>query len=84
MTATVQQEVALVVTCFEAWLESQRDLVSYRTVPAPVQVQYCSLRTVFVEPMTEVQAEVLASEEVHDIAVAIGVEPGSRDMKNLR
>ncbi|UCC56975.1 MAG: DNA topoisomerase IV subunit B [Gammaproteobacteria bacterium] len=29
-------------------------------------------------------AEVLASQEVHDIAVAIGVEPGSRDMKNLR
>jgi topoisomerase-4 subunit B len=29
-------------------------------------------------------AEVLASQEVHDISVAIGVEPGSRDMKNLR
>ena len=29
-------------------------------------------------------AEVLASQEVHDIAVAIGVEPGSRDIKNLR
>ena len=29
-------------------------------------------------------AEVLASREVHDISVAIGVEPGSRDTKNLR
>jgi topoisomerase-4 subunit B len=29
-------------------------------------------------------AEVLASQEVHDISVAVGVEPGSRDMKNLR
>ena len=29
-------------------------------------------------------ADVLASQEVHDISVAIGVEPGSRDMKNLR
>jgi topoisomerase-4 subunit B len=29
-------------------------------------------------------AEVLASQTVHDIALAIGVEPGSDDMKNLR
>jgi topoisomerase-4 subunit B len=29
-------------------------------------------------------AEVLASQEVHDITVAIGVEPGSSDLKNLR
>jgi topoisomerase-4 subunit B len=29
-------------------------------------------------------ADVLASQEVHDISVAIGVDPGSRDMKNLR
>jgi topoisomerase-4 subunit B len=29
-------------------------------------------------------AEVLASQEVHDIAVAIGVEPGSSDLRNLR
>jgi topoisomerase-4 subunit B len=28
--------------------------------------------------------EVLASQEVHDIAVAIGVEPGSNDLSNLR
>ena len=28
--------------------------------------------------------EVLASQEVHDIAVAIGVEPGSNDLRNLR
>ncbi|MDH3525975.1 MAG: DNA topoisomerase IV subunit B [Gammaproteobacteria bacterium] len=28
--------------------------------------------------------EVLASQEVHDISVAIGVEPGSNGMKNLR
>ncbi len=33
----------------------------------------------------EVQAgEVLASREVHDISVAIGVEPGSRDLSGLR
>jgi topoisomerase-4 subunit B len=33
----------------------------------------------------EVEAsQVLASQEVHDISVAIGVEPGSSDMKNLR
>jgi topoisomerase-4 subunit B len=29
-------------------------------------------------------AEVLASQEVHDIAVAIGVEPGSSDLRRLR
>ena len=29
-------------------------------------------------------AEVLASQEVHDISVAIGVEPGAGDLKNLR
>jgi topoisomerase-4 subunit B len=29
-------------------------------------------------------AEVLASQEVHDIAVAIGVEPGSDELRNLR
>jgi topoisomerase-4 subunit B len=29
-------------------------------------------------------ADVLASQEVHDISVAIGCEPGSRDIKNLR
>ena len=29
-------------------------------------------------------ADVLASQEVHDIAVAIGVEPGSNDLRNLR
>jgi len=29
-------------------------------------------------------AEVLASQTVHDIAVAIGVEPGSPDLRNLR
>jgi topoisomerase-4 subunit B len=29
-------------------------------------------------------AEVLASQEVHDIAVAIGVEPGYSDLRNLR
>ena len=29
-------------------------------------------------------AEVLASQEVHDIAVAIGIEPGSSDLRNLR
>ncbi|MCU7797009.1 MAG: DNA topoisomerase IV subunit B [Candidatus Thiodiazotropha sp. (ex Myrtea spinifera)] len=29
-------------------------------------------------------AEVLASQEVHDISVAIGVEPGSEDLSNLR
>jgi topoisomerase-4 subunit B len=29
-------------------------------------------------------AEVLASQAVHDIALAIGVEPGSGDLKNLR
>ncbi|MGD8935040.1 MAG: DNA topoisomerase IV subunit B [Thiogranum sp.] len=29
-------------------------------------------------------ADVLASQAVHDIAVAIGVEPGSPDLKNLR
>ncbi len=29
-------------------------------------------------------ADVLASQEVHDIAVAIGVEPGSSDLRNLR
>ncbi|RMG27713.1 MAG: DNA topoisomerase IV subunit B [Gammaproteobacteria bacterium] len=29
-------------------------------------------------------AEVLASQEVHDIAVAIGVEPGSNDLRGLR
>jgi topoisomerase-4 subunit B len=29
-------------------------------------------------------AEVLASQAVHDIALAIGVEPGSSDLKNLR
>jgi topoisomerase IV subunit B len=29
-------------------------------------------------------AEVLASQEVHDIAVAIGVEPGSNDLRNMR
>jgi topoisomerase-4 subunit B len=29
-------------------------------------------------------SEVLASQEVHDISVAIGVEPGASDMKNLR
>ena len=29
-------------------------------------------------------AEVLASQEVHDISVAIGVEPGSDDLSNLR
>ncbi len=28
--------------------------------------------------------EVLASQEVHDISVAIGVEPGSNELKNLR
>ncbi|HLD16964.1 MAG TPA: DNA topoisomerase IV subunit B, partial [Coxiellaceae bacterium] len=28
--------------------------------------------------------EVLASQEVHDIAIAIGVDPGSTDMSNLR
>jgi len=28
--------------------------------------------------------QVLASQEVHDIAVAIGVDPGSNDLKNLR
>jgi len=29
-------------------------------------------------------AEVMASQEVHDIAVAIGVEPGSNDLRGLR
>ena len=29
-------------------------------------------------------AEVLASQEVHDISIAIGVEPGSADLKELR
>jgi topoisomerase-4 subunit B len=29
-------------------------------------------------------AQVLASQEVHDISVAVGVEPGSSDLKNLR
>jgi topoisomerase-4 subunit B len=29
-------------------------------------------------------AEILASQEVHDIAVAIGVDPGSSDLKGLR
>ncbi|MCK5480456.1 MAG: DNA topoisomerase IV subunit B, partial [Gammaproteobacteria bacterium] len=29
-------------------------------------------------------AEVLASQEVHDISVAIGVEPGSNDLRKLR
>jgi topoisomerase-4 subunit B len=29
-------------------------------------------------------AEVLASQEVHDISVAIGVEPGTSELKNLR
>jgi topoisomerase-4 subunit B len=29
-------------------------------------------------------ADVLASQEVHDIAVAIGVEPGSNELRNLR
>ncbi|MCC7122402.1 MAG: DNA topoisomerase IV subunit B [Gammaproteobacteria bacterium] len=29
-------------------------------------------------------AQVLASQEVHDIAVAIGVDPGSRDLEGLR
>jgi len=29
-------------------------------------------------------SEVMASQTVHDIALAIGVEPGSNDMKNLR
>jgi len=29
-------------------------------------------------------AEVLASQEVHDIAVALGVDPGSRDLSGLR
>jgi topoisomerase-4 subunit B len=29
-------------------------------------------------------AEVLASQEVHDIAVAVGVEPGSNELRNLR
>jgi topoisomerase-4 subunit B len=29
-------------------------------------------------------ADVLASQEVHDISVAIGVEPGGNDLKNLR
>ncbi len=29
-------------------------------------------------------SEVLASQEVHDISVAIGVEPGANDLKNLR
>lgn len=29
-------------------------------------------------------AEVLASQEVHDISIAIGVEPGSDDLSNLR
>ncbi|VAX10986.1 Topoisomerase IV subunit B [hydrothermal vent metagenome] len=29
-------------------------------------------------------AEVLASQEVHDVSVAIGVEPGSDDLSNLR
>ncbi|MCU7853290.1 MAG: DNA topoisomerase IV subunit B [Candidatus Thiodiazotropha sp. (ex Monitilora ramsayi)] len=29
-------------------------------------------------------AEVLASQEVHDVSVAIGVEPGSEDLSNLR
>ncbi len=28
--------------------------------------------------------EVMASQEVHDIAVALGIEPGSRDLTNLR
>ncbi len=28
--------------------------------------------------------QVMASQEVHDIAVALGVEPGSEDLKNLR
>jgi topoisomerase-4 subunit B len=28
--------------------------------------------------------EVLASQEVHDIAVAVGIEPGSSDLRNLR
>lgn len=29
-------------------------------------------------------AEVMASQEVHDIAVALGIEPGNRDLTNLR
>ncbi len=29
-------------------------------------------------------SEVLASQEIHDIAMAIGVDPGSSDLKNLR
>ena len=29
-------------------------------------------------------AQVMASQEVHDIAVALGIEPGSEDLKNLR
>ncbi|QWF71456.1 DNA topoisomerase IV subunit B [Methylomonas paludis] len=29
-------------------------------------------------------AEVMASQEVHDIAVALGIEPDSRDLQNLR
>ena len=29
-------------------------------------------------------AEVLSSQEVHDISVAIGVDPGSDDLSNLR
>ena len=29
-------------------------------------------------------AQVMASQEVHDIAVALGIEPGSDDLKNLR
>ena len=37
------------------------------------------LNTWEVEP-----AEVLASQEVHDIAVAVGVDPGSDDLKGLR
>lgn len=37
------------------------------------------LNTWEVEP-----ADVLASQEVHDISVAIGVEPGSTDLKSLR
>jgi len=33
----------------------------------------------------EVQSnQVMASQEVHDIAVALGIEPGSEDLKNLR
>ncbi|MGJ0492143.1 DNA topoisomerase IV subunit B [Methylobacter sp.] len=28
--------------------------------------------------------QVMASQEVHDIAVALGIEPGSRDLQNLR